>query len=337
MEKARAAVADFTSRRGHDTTVDETVRPAVVKEHVKPTRHEQVQEAVDREVHQDHYHTTIQPLQHQEILPEKHVHQMKGVIEKSFDHGDDHETRLRLEREAAQFKDAQVVHETRTSSSVAPVVAGEHVHHHVHETVQPILHKEIITPEVVHTTVPIHEVHHAESKLHGTSILPMKTMQEFETGGGNLTGTTGTTAHETYEGAPRPYNKDLQLNPADAEKLTTGPGLTGSTGTHGAGPHNSKVANEVDPRVDSDMNGRDGLGRTSGTGYGTDGTTNASPANNYGSGNVGTNRGFGEVTDHDRYNDSSINGSSNNTDSTGYKKPSLLDRLNPMKDTSTRE
>jgi len=314
MEKAREAVANFTARRGHDTTVDETVRPAVVKEEIKPTRHEEIQEAVDREVHQDHYHTTIQPLQHQEILPEKHLHQMKGVVEKTFEHGDDRETRLRLEREAAQFKDSQIVHETRTTTAAAPVVAGEHVHHHVHETVQPILHKEIITPEVVHTTVPIHEVHHASSKLHGTSILPMKTMSEFEATGGSLTGTTGTTAHETYEGRPRPYNKELQLKEEEAAMLGSGTGLSGTGSTHGAGPHNSKLANEVDPRVDSNLDGRSGLGRDSG--------------NNYSSGNTGTSRGFGEVTDHDRSRDTG-----NSETSTGYKKPSLLDRLNPLKDT----
>jgi len=311
MEKAREAVANFTARRGHDTTVDETVRPAVVKEEIKPTRHEEIQEAVDREVHQDHYHTTIQPLQAQEVLPEKHMHQMKGVVEKTYEHGDDRETRLRLEREAAQFKDSQIVHETRTTTAAAPVVAGEHVHHHVHETVQPILHKEIITPEVIHTTVPIHEVHHASSKLHGTSILPMKTMSEFEATGGSLTGTTGTTAHETYEGRPRPYNKELQLKEEEAAMLGSGAGLSGTGSTGG-----------------SNLEGRSGHGRDTGNSYGTEGNMNASPANDYGSGNTGTNRGFGEVTDHDR----SLDHGASDTGS-GYKKPSLLDRLNPLKDT----
>jgi len=43
-------------------------------------------------------------------------------------------------------------HETRT---VSPTIAGEHIHHHVHETIQPVVQKEVIAPSVVHTTVSI--------------------------------------------------------------------------------------------------------------------------------------------------------------------------------------
>ena len=71
MDKAKAAFSSILGRSGyHDTTVDESVRPAVSEETVKPTRHEELTEAVDREVHQDHYHTTVQPIQHQEVKPE---------------------------------------------------------------------------------------------------------------------------------------------------------------------------------------------------------------------------------------------------------------------------
>jgi hypothetical protein len=49
----------FTGKRGHTTDVTESVAPGVTSEYVKPTRHEELAETVDREVHQDHYHTTI--------------------------------------------------------------------------------------------------------------------------------------------------------------------------------------------------------------------------------------------------------------------------------------
>jgi hypothetical protein len=52
MEKARAAVESITGKRGHNTNVTESVAPAVTGEHIKPTRHEEIQEAVDREVNQ---------------------------------------------------------------------------------------------------------------------------------------------------------------------------------------------------------------------------------------------------------------------------------------------
>jgi len=232
MDKAKAAVASFTGKRGHTTDVTESVAPGVTSEHIKPTRHEEITEAVDREVHQDHYHTTIQPIQHQEVLPEQHHYQMKDVIDKEFSHSNDHETRQRLERETAQFKNTNHTHETRHTTAVAPRVEGEHVHHHIHETVQPVVHKETITPEVVHTTVPIHESHHAAAQHHGISTLPMKTLESFTSNGGTLTGST-TAAHETYHGPPRPYNPDLMTNPTEADLNPGGHGL--GTGHHHTG------------------------------------------------------------------------------------------------------
>ena len=71
----------------------------------------------------------------------------------------------------------------------------------------------------------------------------------------------------------------------------TGPGVTGSSlnkplprepetagtghlGHSGVGPHDSKLANKADPRVDSDLDGSKGLGSsTSGTGPGLTGTS----------------------------------------------------------------
>ena len=49
-------------------------------------------------------------------------------------------------------------------------------------------------------------------------------------------------------------------------------GLTGSPGAHTAGPHASNLANKADPGVDSDLDGRSGLGGTT-TGLGLTGST----------------------------------------------------------------
>lgn len=78
-------------------------------------------------------------------------------------------------------------------------------------SVQPVVHKETVQPEVVHTTVPIHEVHHADTQHHGTSVLPMKSLGEV----GNL---DQGRRHEEYDGVPRPYNKDLQQDQTDADQ-----------------------------------------------------------------------------------------------------------------------
>lgn len=157
MEAAKAAVQKITGNRGHHTTVEETVNPAVTRETIKPHRHEEATEAVDREVHQHHYHTTVQPLQHQERLPEKHTHNILPTQEREFHHDNPKDTEVKLSSELGHFKDHRTTEQVRHTQSTAPSVTGEHVHHHVHETVVPVIHKETLQPEVVHTTIPVHE------------------------------------------------------------------------------------------------------------------------------------------------------------------------------------
>lgn len=203
MEAARAFVTKHTSRTGHSTDVEEFVNPAVTWETVKPHRHEITTEAVDREVHQHHYHTTVQPLNHSVTLPERHHHNLLPMKHVTHQKEDVEATKSRLAMEMAQFKNTSRTMETTHSTKIHPPVIGVHYHHHVHETVQPVIHKETHMPEVVHTTIPIHEKHHYKAEHHGISALPMKTLAEFE----KLA--TPKRSTQTYEGAPRPYDSAL--------------------------------------------------------------------------------------------------------------------------------
>jgi len=202
MDKAKAAVSDFMQKSGHhDTTVHESVAPAVKKEVIKPHQHEEVITAVDKETHQDHYHRTVQPVKDREVLPEVHEARLGAVQHREFDHRDHEGTKKNLAAEQQQFRDEQVVTDTSHSQSAAPVVGGEHVHHHIHETIQPVVHKETIQPSVVHTTVPIHEVHHNEAKHHQSSELPAMTMDDFKKQGGVLGGREE--RYDGFEGEPK--------------------------------------------------------------------------------------------------------------------------------------
>jgi hypothetical protein len=86
--------------------------------------------AVDKEIHQDHHHTTVLPVSHQEVLPEKHSHKMAGVEHRTFDHVDHDRTKSTLEKERAQYKDTSTTHSTKRTEAAAPQLEGEHVHHH---------------------------------------------------------------------------------------------------------------------------------------------------------------------------------------------------------------
>jgi len=340
MDSARNAIREFTSKSGHHTIVDQTVNPAVTQEVIKPTKHEEITTAVDREVHQHHYHTTVQPIKAQEVLPERHQHNILPVEQREFRHDNEADTTQRVSAELGAFKDRQVVHDVRVTQSAAPTVTGEHVHHHVHETVVPIINKETIRPEVVHTTVPIHETHIAAAQHHGLSALPMKTLEEFTAAGGILQGGKHST-HEEYEGAPRPYNDKLLTS---IEKLGLGSGTTGGVGTSshrntdsGVGgldqgygsnttgtshAHRNKLENELDPRVDAQ-----GMDKTSSRGHHSGGTGNrleneldprvdsTGTGRHHGSSGLGGNSGIGGNNNYDDYDNSSSGMGRGNTGS----------------------
>ncbi|CAG8979832.1 hypothetical protein HYALB_00002604 [Hymenoscyphus albidus] len=312
MDKAKQAVSGFLNKDGnHDTTVHETVNPAVTHENVTRTQHENKTTAVDREIHQDHYHTSVQPVKDREVLPEKHTHQMAGVEHREFNHGNDELVKQRLQSEAAQFKDHRTVGDVQHTSSAKPTLVGEHVHHHVHENIQPVVQKETIQPSVVHTTVPVHEVHQNEAKHHTASQLPAVSMHDFKNKGGHLEGRAERS--DAFVGEPKSVGGTMGgLGAHGTTSLTEKDGHHGhhpmhssTTGTAGtAGPHNSSIMNKVDPRVDSDM---DGTGTYMGSGSSAPRTTN-----------TGVSRDTSNTTSHGTHADT--------------KKPSLLDRINPMVD-----
>jgi hypothetical protein len=112
----------------HDTTVHEHVGPAVTKETVKPERVEEQKTVVDKEVHQDHFHRTVQPVFDKEVLPEKHEHRVVGTETREFDHRHNDNTRERFEAERGQHRDERHVAETKVAQVKAAGVEGEHVH-----------------------------------------------------------------------------------------------------------------------------------------------------------------------------------------------------------------
>lgn len=263
MEKAKQAVSGFMAKAGHhDTTVHERVAPAVERETVKPTRHEHVQTAVDKEIHQDHYHTSIQPVHDKQVLPEKHTHQMGEVEHRHIEHGNERDVSSRLQQEAAQFKNESTRHATTETKSVNPTVAGEHIHHHVHETIQPVVHKQTIEPHVVHTTVPVHEVHHKAAQHHSASALPAVSMGDFKKQGGSLTGREE--RYDAFEGEPRSIGKAMGSSEQHSHGLgsNTNGQHTTATGVHNGtqnGMHNTHNGHAghhgTDGAIGRDMNG----------------------------------------------------------------------------------
>lgn len=59
---------------------------------------------------------------------------------------------------------------------------------------------ETIEPHVIHTTQPIHEVHHNSAQHHASTALPAVSMEEFKKQGGTLGGRE--TRHGEVDGCP---------------------------------------------------------------------------------------------------------------------------------------
>ncbi len=208
-----------------------------------------------------------------------------------------------------------------------------------YRTIQPVIQKETIQPSVVHTTVPIHEVHENEAKHHSATALPAVSMADFKKQGGSLTGREE--RYDGFEGEPKAVGSSLGGSTGTGIGHHDSSHVGGHHGSSNVGPHSSNLGNRADPRVDSDMS-RDttgsGYGNTSGTGYGS-GNTGTS-GTGYGSGNTGTSgTGYGSGntgTSGTGYGSGNTGTSgtgygSNTSDTTGSstgKKPSLMDRLN---------
>lgn len=289
MQSAKDSIKSFISKAGHhDTTVHESVAPAVKHETIKPQQHEEVTTAIEREVHQDHYHRTVQPVQDREVLPEKHTHNLGAVQHREIDHRDHDSTKHNLSEVASGFKNHKTVDNTHHTQNALPQVAGEHVHHHIHETIQPVVHKETVQPTVVHTTVPIHEVHHKAASHHSTTELPPVSMSEFRNKGGALGGREE--RYDGFEGEPKniggvlgaghstghshthgDHNLDTRNTTGTGAGLTgntgyTGTGVTGNTGTHSnaTGTHNTaggkpSMLKKLNPLSDADGDGKKGF------------------------------------------------------------------------------
>ncbi|KAK1704818.1 allergen [Colletotrichum lupini] len=337
MDRAKQAVSSFISKDGHHkTSVDEDVNRAVTEEQIRPHRHEEVTTAVDKEVHQDHHHTTIQPVKHQETLPEKHHHNIVPVAHKTFDHGNERETKDTLDREHAKFKDTSTTHETTHTSTTAPAVTGERVHHHIHEHIQPVIQKDTIQPHIVHTTIPIHETHHAKPIHHEATTLPVKTLEEFTREKGSLTDGPRHHRYDEFEGCPVKYHKDLgnahqsgighsHDHSHGAGKAAVGTAAAGGAATTGRDniAHNQTVGDKSITTAQGIMHGTHPTGtQTSGSNY----TTSGSPTTaTHGSSGLNKSEvslagaGKSSTTDHATH------------DATG-KKISLVDKLNPFKD-----
>jgi len=113
-------------------------------------------------------------------------------------------------------------------------------------------HTETIEPHIIHTIVPIHEVHHNSAQHHATSALPAVSMADFKKHGGLLTGRDE--RNDGFEGDPREFGTVLGSQSSHNGPQTTTPSPSASasaptaatTATSTGGPTATAIASGPD-------------------------------------------------------------------------------------------
>ncbi|KAE9377232.1 hypothetical protein N431DRAFT_542614 [Stipitochalara longipes BDJ] len=171
------AAAPTSTNPDVETPVDSEIAPAVEHTHVKKQHETREKTFVEKEKHQDHYHTTVQPLKDSEVLPEKHDH-IQEVEHRSINH-DDGTAEAKAEADQAGFESTSEEKQSE-SKTQEPTEVEEHVHHHFHETVQPVIEKEVIDPSVTHKRVDVKEKIQEPAKYEGVTTNSAMSVEEFE-------------------------------------------------------------------------------------------------------------------------------------------------------------
>lgn len=181
-----------------DTTVDSEVAPAVEHTHVKKQHETREQTFVEKEKHQDHYHTTIQPLKDSEVLPEKHDYDQETKTRNI--NNDDNTAKAKAEADRSGFKSTSEEKQFE-SKTKEPTEVAEHVHHHLHETIQPVIEKrksihtevtysmkvvvnscslpEVVDPSVTHKRIDVKERIQEPSENHGITTNSAIPVEEY--------------------------------------------------------------------------------------------------------------------------------------------------------------
>ncbi|KAI0448544.1 hypothetical protein F5B21DRAFT_518846 [Xylaria acuta] len=168
-----------SSGNGNTASITKDIAPAVEHETIQKRHEQREQKVLERERHQDHYKTTVQPLREREVMPEKHQHE-QADIQHQYINRDQGDGKAAHERKQAQFKHLSKEAGTHSETLQEPTLTSERTHHHLHETMQPVVEKETVMPSVTHKTIPMKETIQDPTLDEGVTINPPMSREEFE-------------------------------------------------------------------------------------------------------------------------------------------------------------
>lgn len=231
MSGVTQGVKEFFSKssKPETTEVCTDTAPEVVQEHIRPQERVETAEAVDRERHVHHLQHRLQPVEDKQTLDTKHINTTEPVIAR------EHKEEMRPEHQEALAKQRNLAQDTRSTGAVEKsgehvgTALNEHQHHHIHETVQPVVQRETVDPTVVHKTKAVHERVEDAPIVHEVTTLPTISADKYAK---NKSSLEGEGEHcSTFEGAPQVAGQSSNVSAENAAPDAT------STGGH----HSSKI------------------------------------------------------------------------------------------------
>ena len=118
-------------------------------------------------------------------------------------------------------------------------------HHHIHESIQPVIQRETVQPSVIHTTKNVHEHITDRPIVHDQTVEPTLSINQFKDKVGHLTGGHSTSHHEHMKPNVVPHGGEVgsgatgtgtsRTSDTGAGSRGTGSGLTGETYSSGSG------------------------------------------------------------------------------------------------------
>ncbi|CDZ96283.1 hypothetical protein [Phaffia rhodozyma] len=205
---AERVVKEFlaTHNKTGSTEVCSEIGPEVLQETIIPHVHTEQATAIDRERHIHHHQHRVQPIVATEHLAEEHITQIQPAVVQERHEEMAPEKLEMLEKLKTQHKNTRTIAPTEETVAVLGTTASEHVHHHVHEHITPVIHKETHQHKIIHNVIPIHEKIHESPIVHESTVLPTLTMEEFRAKMAQAKGLhhgEKEHSHHYYEGQPR--------------------------------------------------------------------------------------------------------------------------------------
>ncbi|KAJ1040570.1 hypothetical protein NDA10_004680 [Ustilago hordei] len=253
-------------KHGHDGTLDKHLDVSKGKvdqdvEHLAPVTHRthqrhEVEEVLREKEHERHVHH----IQHhtQPVLDSEHsaeqIHRQIHPVTKV------HETHASTDKDATLLTSVAGKH--RDEYAEAPVHrqvvdkgerVKEHIHHHIHNVVQPIIEKDTHEYHRVQTTIPTHVVTHEAPIVHESTHHQPVSKDEFLGGGGNLSNSLGS-VHDSkllnmgkcdrkVDGIAEKLERELGIKQTVTPVVSTEKAPTASTtGSHNNGIPGNKTS-----------------------------------------------------------------------------------------------